>query len=460
MIAHHRELLESLFAAAVAGADPSRAVAGALERDDAFGARDPWIIAVGKASIPMTDAALAVLNARGRGPRGGIIVNVTEARPPHHGLDVVVGSHPVPGAASIDAANRIGEIAAQVQPDDDVLVLVSGGTTSLVASPIDGLDAADLIRLYDGLLGSGADIVVMNAIRKRFSRWGAGRLAAALAPARVRCLIASDVMGDDVASIASGPCAPDALTGATLREIVAREGLEGYLPNAIRAHLDAVIRGELPETPKPGDSIFEQVTCEVVLGNSHALSAAAERARELGLAPVKVVGDPLVDDAAFTASRLVDELVRFREGGLLAADDDAAFACMIWGGETTVRLGVTVPKPGGRCQELALAAAVALGTADGRGHGITMLAAGTDGRDGTTDAAGAIVDAGTVEAIRAKGRDIDADLVEHEAHAALDAVGALLRVGPTGTNVGDIVIGVVEPIVDPGEMLAERSAHH
>jgi hydroxypyruvate reductase len=186
--------------------------------------------------------------------------------------------------------------------------------------------------------------------------------------------------------------------------------------------------------------LFRHVHTSVVLGNRDALDAAAAHAKSLGADPVRVIREPLLDDATFTAQRLVDELVRFREADLA----EPGVACMIWGGETTVRLGAGEPVPGGRCQELALAAADALHAEEERGEGITLLAAGTDGRDGNTDAAGAVVEASTWDAIHAKGRDPSNDLSEHRAYAALDAVDALLRTGLSGTNVGDVVIGVVD----------------
>jgi len=298
----------------------------------------------------------------------------------------------------------------------------------------------------------------MNAIRKRIARWGAGRLAIALAgrgAARVRCLIVSDVLGDDPAFIASGPCVGDELTA---RDVLARiddEGLDAFVPEPVRAWLHDVVWGRASETPRPDDPRLARVSCEVVLGNRAAILAVGDRAAELGLAPIKVVATPLDDDAAFTGERLVDELIRFREAPPLRETETLVtrlsaerslrrLACMVWGGETTVRLGAGSAPPGGRCQELALSAALALDEAGERGEGITLLAAGTDGRDGPTDAAGAVVDARSWSAIRAAGRDPERDLVEHDSHRALDAIGALLRVPPTGTNVGDVVIGLVE----------------
>jgi hydroxypyruvate reductase len=320
-----------------------------------------------------------------------------------------------------------------------VFVLLSGGTTSLVAAPIDGVSDRDLTRLFDSLLSSGADITVMNAVRKRFTRWGAGRLARALAPSPVHCLIVSDVVGDDVASIGSGPCTPDRHSPADVLALIERDGLEPFVPRPLRALLEDPLSPDQP--PQPNDPLFARVESAVILGNRDALVAAAVQARSLGADPVRVVGEPLLDDATFTAQRIVDELVRFREADL---PDGDGIACMIWGGETTVRLGAADPVPGGRCQELALAAADALHAEEDRGEGITLLAAGTDGRDGNTDAAGAVVEATTWDAIHVAGRDPSNDLSEHRAYDALGAVGALLRTGLSGTNVGDVVVGVVE----------------
>jgi hydroxypyruvate reductase len=285
----------------------------------------------------------------------------------------------------------------------------------------------------------------MNAIRKRFTRWGAGRLARALAPARVHCLIVSDVVGDDVPSIGSGPCASESRSASDVLALIERDGLEPFVPRALRELLSGPPSPHDP--PAADDPLFQSVECTVILGNRDALEAGAASARARRIAPIRIAGEPLLDDATFTAQRLVDELVRFREASLPDEDaaDASAFGCMLWGGETTVRLGAGEPQRGGRCQELALAAADALRAEGARGEGITLLAAGTDGRDGNSDAAGAVVDATTWDAVRAVGRDPADDLAEHRSFAALNAVGALLRTGMSGTNVGDVVVGIVEP---------------
>ena len=441
-----RELAVAVHAAAVAGVNPREATRRAVAERLA-GATPPfWIIALGKASAAMAEAALDALRARDIEPDGGLIVAPEQGSSPHPRIAVVAGDHPTPGDRSREASDHIAALAERIAGSGTVLVLLSGGTTSLVAAPASGVSERDLAWLFNALLTSGADITVMNAIRKRFTRWGAGRLARALAPARVQCLIVSDVVGDDIASIGSGPCAPDPHSKADVRSLIERNGLEPFVPGALR---DLLRDGSpLDDPPAANDPVFASVQCTVILGNRHALDAAAARARTLGAAPVKVVSEPLIDDATFTAQRLVDELVRFREAGLPDAsrgsNRDARFACMLWGGETTVRLGAGEPAPGGRCQELALAAADALRAEGDRGNEITVLAAGTDGRDGNTDAAGAIVDARTWDAMHEAGRDPANDLAEHRSHAALDTVGALLRTGLSGTNVGDVVVGIVE----------------
>lgn len=440
-----RELAIAVHAAAVQGVDPRSATRSGVSAR--LTSRAPfWIIALGKAAGAMADAAAEVLREHNADLAGGIIVAPEHAPAPHPRVIAVAGDHPVPSINSRHASDLVAQVVEQIRGTGTVFVLLSGGATSLVAAPVPGVSERDLSWMFDALLTSGADITVMNAIRKRFTRWGAGRLAHALAPARVHCLIVSDVVGDDIPSIASGPCAPDPRSSADVLALIERDGLEPFVPRALRELLSVPTVGSEP--PPPNDPAFDHVECTVVLGNRDALQSAANAARSLGATPVRVVGEPLLDDATFTAQRLVDELVRFREAGVLdgaaAEDPSARFACMLWGGETTVRLGAGEPAPGGRCQELALAAADALQSEGDRGLGLTLLAAGTDGRDGNTDAAGAVVDAITWDALVTSGRDPANDLAEHRSHEALDAVGALLRTGLSGTNVGDVVVGIVE----------------
>jgi hydroxypyruvate reductase len=345
----------------------------------------------------------------------------------------MAGDHPEPGAASFAAADALAAAASRVRADDEVWVLLSGGTTSLIGAPESGITPADLTAIYTLLLGSGLDITAMNRIRKRFSRWGAGKLARALAPAEVRVYLVSDVIGDDLASIGSGPCVPDPTTAPEIRRLLESVGLWSRLPESARSHLTSAEAGTTAETPKPGDQAFARVTLELVASNRLALEAAAERAAELGLAPV-VVETPLAGEASAAGASVAAKLLYN-----CARNSIPQPSCTIWGGETTVTLNTRSTGLGGRCQELALAAARVLDGAPGK---FALLAAGTDGRDGPTDAAGAIVDGTTWRAITTGGRNPARDLAAHDAYHALDTVDALLRPGLTGTNVMDIVIGV------------------
>jgi len=395
-----------------------------------------WIIALGKAAAAMAEAAVHVLENRGHAPAGGLVISAERNDPPHRTLSVVVGDHPEPGAGSLEAAGALDRLVVQIPAGDTVWVLLSGGTTSLVGAPQAGISPRDLTSLYARLLRSGLDIKAMNMVRKRFTRWSGGRLARSLShAAAVRCFIVSDVIGDDLAAIGSGPCVADPARASDVRALLAQAGLWDGLPTALRDHIGAIERGELPETPKPGDPAVERVPNLVIASNRLALQAAAARGHELGLTP-EIAATPLSGDAAAAGDRIARQLTA--DGTGPTANQGAA-RCVILGGETTVTMG-NAAGLGGRCQELALAAARAL---DGSGTGVVLLAAGTDGRDGPTDAAGAIVDGTTWRRIAAAGRNPQRDLDDHNSHAALAAADALVRTGPTNTNVMDVVIAIV-----------------
>jgi glycerate-2-kinase len=383
----------------------------------------------------MAAAAVETLQDQGRAPAGGLIVPPAAADSPHPSLRLVAGDHPEPGPRSRAAAKALAETAERIGGDDEVWVLLSGGATSLLGAPVSGIDHGELTRLYTLLLGSGLDISAMNRIRKRFSRWGGGRLAQALAPARVRGFVVSDVIGDDLAAIGSGPCVPDPTTATDIRGLLERAGLWDRIPEGPRRLVTSVESGETAETPKPGDAAFARVTLELIASNRLALEAAAKRAAELGLAPL-MAETPLAGEASTVGASVAATLLQHCRRPEIP---QPATSCFIWGGETTVTLGEATPGRGGRCQELALAAARALEGAHPR---VALLAAGTDGRDGPTDAAGACVDGRTWPAIAAAGRDPARDLAAHDAYHALAAAGALLKVGLTGTNVMDVVIGL------------------
>jgi glycerate-2-kinase len=314
---------------------------------------------------------------------------------------------------------------------------MSGGATSLIGAPLRGMNEADLTLLYELLLESGLDIGDTNAVRKRFSRWSAGRLALALAPAATHCLAISDVAGDDLGVIGSGPCVPDPTTVKDVTAILQRANLLSRIPQTHREFLTAVGRGTIPETPTAAHPAFAHVSAKVIGNNDLALEGAAAFAREQSLT-VDVAPSRLTGEAARIGESIARTLIATRANG-------GANRCMLWGGETTVTLSASSsasPSGGGRCQELALAAARVLHDAGESANGIVMLAAGTDGRDGATDAAGAIVDATTWSAIAAAGRDPSQALAAHESYGALRAANALIPRRATGTNVNDIVAGI------------------
>jgi glycerate 2-kinase len=427
-----RLVLADLYAAAIAAAAPGPALSARLDRLHLEPEPRVWLVALGKASVPMAEAAVQSLEAQGVQPAGGLIVSPAECTVPHRSLRCLPGDHPEPGGRSLAAAEALAELTASVAPSDEVWVLLSGGTTSLIGAPEAGLSTGDLTRVYSLLLGSGLDITAMNRIRKRFSRWGGGKLARALAPARVRVYVVSDVIGDDLASIGSGPCVPDPATASDVRALLQSADLWDKLPESARRLVTSAESGKIAETPKPDDRAFARVSLELIVSNRLALDAAAKRAAELGLAP-EVIATPIAGEASAVGASVAAKLLYN-----CARPTITQPSCTIWGGETTVTLGAANGL-GGRSQELALAAAQVL---NGASEGTALLSAGTDGRDGPTDAAGAIVDGRTWSAIQRSGRSPGRDLMAHDAYHALDAAGVLLRPGLTGTNVMDIVIGV------------------
>ena len=410
-------LLRRCYDAAIAAVQPRRALGAALAPLRPT-PQPCWIIAMGKASVGMAQTIVDWLAAARREPAGGVIVAAEEHPSPHPALRLVVGDHPIPGARSALAADAIGEIVARIPATAEVHVAISGGTTALVAGPLAPLTAAEMTATFNALLSSGLDIREMNAVRKRVTRWSAGRLAAALAGRRVFVWSISDVPGDDPGSIGSGPCTGDPWTSGEVLRLIEERGVAERLAPTVLTSMQR-------ETPKPDDAVLRAVSMSIVANNTIAVRAAAAEAEHHGVGTIAFPGG-LVGEAAAMGRSIAAEIVA----------RDGAPRLLIWGGETTVTITGDAGR-GGRSQELALAAAGSLW--EHRRHA-TLLAAGTDGRDGPTDAAGALIDGFTWRRIAACGRDPAADLARHDAYAALDAAGALVRTGPTGTNVSDLAI--------------------
>ncbi len=401
----------------------------------------------------MAAAAVAALQRSLLPIAGGVIVSPEVTPSPYTTVSSLQGNHPLPGRLSFTAAARIGEIAVGMRSDDIAILLLSGGVSSLIAAPLRGMAESDVGQLFELLLGAGLDIRAMNTVRKRFTRWGAGRLALALAPARTYAFVISDVIGDDPADIGSGPCTADPSTVKQVVDTLQRSGLLARLSPAMRDYLTGVARGVTPETPKATHPAFAHVTTRVIGSNRLALDAASAHARSLAL-DVQCMPEPLQGDAATCGTLVADAMLKRAQQGRPG--------CIIWGGETTVNLTANqpafsgrgagaaglaapdAPPSGGRCQELALAASQRLAQGGEGAARVTILAAGTDGRDGTVDAAGAFAHASLWSAIREGGRDPELALQRHESHAVLAATGALLPRRFTGTNVMDVVIGLME----------------
>jgi glycerate-2-kinase len=422
-----RELLLDLYGAALRAADPVALVRRALAERPLPSRLPVHLFAMGKAAGGMASAAVSHCQDAGLPFAGGVVVGPAGASTSNRSLRILIGDHPVPGAGSAAAAQAIAEAVSTMPTARQALVLVSGGASSLVAAPVEGVSPEDLHALWTFVLASGLDIRAMNALRKRCLRWGAGRLAAALAPRPVTVLCMSDVIGDDPATVGSGPAAPDPLWARDVFPMLETAFGRQDIPSTVRRLLERQASGALPDTPKPGDAAFERVTTQVVASNRLAVQGVVARARELGLAAMAGASD-LSGEASDAGTRI---------GAFLRAGGGGA-NCFVWGGETTVALGTGAAGRGGRCQELALAAAAELDDVPG----VALLAAGTDGRDGPTDAAGALVDGTTWGRISGAGRNPEADLHRHDAYDALEAAAALLKTGPTGTNVMDVVIGI------------------
>lgn len=434
-----RALLLDLYDAAIAAAAPTPLTAAAVDALKIPREKRVWIFSFGKAAHPMAAGAVQSLLRSLHQIVGGVVVTPEPAPSPYPTLIALRGDHPIPGQHSFSAARKIEQIAAGRHGADVAIVLMSGGASSLIAGPVRGMSEHDLARTYELLLGSGLDIGRMNAVRKRFSRWGAGRLALALAPAATHCLAISDVIGDDCAIIGSGPCAPDPLTVLEVHQLLKARGLYDSLPAAHREYLESVARGTTAETPRTTHPAFAHVSTRVIANNAMALVGAATRARERGL-DAEIIRQPLHGDAAAAGEMVSRELVMAGNG------HPRLFSkALIWGGETTVTLdahaGISA-SGGGRCQELALSAARTLYESAIRAPRATLLAAGTDGRDGATDAAGAVVDTSTWSVMLAGGQDPAMALATHQSNAALAAVSATIPRRATGTNVADIVIGL------------------
>lgn len=399
-----RELLLSCFEASLSAVGGREAVARQLRAEPLDGV--VHLIAIGKAAVPMAQGALDVLGDR----IADAVIVTKDAAGISLPWRVREAGHPVPDARSLEAGRAVSDFAGALPRSAAVLVLLSGGASALVEQLPDGLSLEDLQRLTDWLLGSGLDIAAMNHIRKRVSCIKGGRLAAMLHPRPVRCLAISDVPGNDPSAIGSGPLVPAGRSETDL------SGLPGFVREML---------ARAAPVPPADDPCFAGVRFGIIATLEDAKQAAARAARDLGV-EVRIVPEFVDGDAAAAGMRLARALLESPPG-----------IVHVWGGETTVRLP---PRPGrgGRNQQLALAAALVL-----QGHPQSfLLAAGTDGTDGPTQDAGALVDGGTVARAAAHGFSATEALARADAGTLLEASGDLVHTGPTGTNVMDLMLAV------------------
>ena len=382
------------------------------------------VIGAGKASAEMA----RVVEANWPGPLSGVVVTRYGYAAPCSRIEIIEAAHPTPDEMSVEAARRILATVANLTPDDLVLCLISGGGSALMCLPGEGLTLADKQAVNKALLASGATITEMNCLRRHLSAIKGGRLAAACHPARVLTLAISDVPGDHLIDIASGPTVGDPTTCADALEIARRHGID--LPPAARALLESG-RGE---SVKPDDPRLAGATTRLIATPFMALEAAAAVARQAGVTPI-MLGDRVEGEAR--------EVARAFAGVALGARDHAAFGpgpcVLLSGGETTVT--VRGDGRGGRNVEFLLSLAVAL---DGAA-GIHALAGDTDGVDGAEDVAGAIIAPDTLARARAMGHKARAFLDRNDAHTFFATLGDQVITGPTRTNVNDFRAILVSP---------------
>ncbi len=392
------------------------------------------VVGMGKAAMAMAGQ----LEAQGAGWEAEGLVIVPEGYPesfpdrlpPPERIAVETGGHPLPSADGVRAARRLRAQAEAATDGELLLVLVSGGGTALATLPAEGLDRADLRTTYHRLLTAGVPISSMNAVRKHLTALGGGQLARIAAPADVAGLVVSDVVGNDLATVASGPTVPDPTTYADAVRALYRADLWHDIPEAVRTHLTEGADGRHPDTPTAEADCFDTAQTTLIGTNEIALAAARTAAEDRGY-EVRSVTPGVTGEARSVGTR---------HGHRLRDADVDRPTCWLWGGEPTVT--VTGDGTGGRNQEVALSAAQVL---DGDPRDVVFLSGGTDGIDGPTDAAGAWGTPATARQARKSGHDPETHLDRNDSYPVFEALGQLLRPGPTHTNVMDVHVGLVRP---------------
>jgi glycerate 2-kinase len=388
-----------------------------------------YVIGAGKASGMMAVAVEKILGSRIT--EGHIVVKYGHSSELKY-IRVTEAGHPVPDSNGFKATKAIMEIAGMAKKNDLVMCLLSGGGSALLSDFPEGSSPDEMIKLNDLLINSGACIREINAVRKHLSTVKGGQLARAVCPATLVSLILSDVPGDPLDVIASGPTAPDPTTYQQAMDVLDKYNLTASVSAGILKYLKEGAAGERPETPKPGDPVFEKTFNHLIGTNRLALEAAKQKASEFNINAV-IIDDQLQGDITSVAEYIVKTSLKFK-----ADKNKEKPVCLLFGGETTVKM--TGKGLGGRNQHIALLCAILL-----QNHpGITILSAGTDGTDGPTDAAGAVVDSETVTGALSENIDPEKYFMDFDSYHFFKKAGGQIITGPTMTNVMDIIVVIVE----------------
>jgi glycerate 2-kinase len=435
-----RQDLHAIFQTALTAVDPGEAIRTHVRRDgnqlhvadrtydlrqyDAI-----YVIGVGKAGAAMAVAIEGLLGERLRG--GHVIVKYGHGGPVAH-VTLHEADHPIPDEAGVRATRTLLDFVNGRGPRELLICLISGGGSALSPAPVDGITLAEKQEVTRLLLACGATIHEINALRKHISQIKGGQLARLASPATLVTLVLSDVVGDALDVIASGPTVPDTSAFADCVEILRKYHLLDTVPTAIRRHLNAGVSGAVPETPKPGDAVFARTQTVLIGRNLQALEAASRHAASLGYHPL------ILSSAIEGETREVAKVHAGIAKEILASGHPiAAPACLLSGGETTVTLHGQ--GKGGRNQEFALALALDIHDIPG----IAALSGGTDGTDGPTDAAGATADWTTCARAEQHGLHPREALENNDAYPFFESLGDLLITGPTQTNVMDVRIMLI-----------------
>ncbi len=423
-----------IYRAAVKAVDPYKLTAAHSERVltalRSSGRRRLLVAGFGKASCPM---ARALEDSLGGLIEQGIVItkygHCEESRPSR--IRVIEAGHPLPDENGLRGTEETVRLLRDAGEESLLVCLISGGGSALLVSPYEGISLEDKNKATEILLNAGADIFDLNTVRKHISAVKGGRLAETAYPATIMSLILSDVIGDRLDIIASGPTYPDLTIYRDALKVIEKYGVGDRIPQSVTAFLTKGAHGLFPETLKDSSPVFQHVENILVGNNKKAVTAAAEKAQMLGY-ETTVVSTELRGEARDVAKRLARKALEVK-----GTKDAESRSCLLYGGETTVT--VQGKGRGGRNMELALAFSIEI---EGTG-GITLLSAGTDGTDGPTDAAGAVVDGNTIPRAKSLGLDARKYLRNNDSYHFFEKAGGLFVTGPTGTNVMDIDILII-----------------